>query len=80
VVITVVTRVRDDAALPFTITNLATLTNAENPTPRTAQATVVSAGQLPQTGEAGAGNWRIALIGLASAAAVYVSFRWFRSH
>jgi uncharacterized repeat protein (TIGR01451 family) len=51
VTIVIETRVRDDVDVPFTITNAASVTNAENLTPRQDEATVTSAASLPETGE-----------------------------
>jgi uncharacterized repeat protein (TIGR01451 family) len=62
VTVTIHTKVRENTPVPFVITNVASLTNAENMTPRTAQATVVSASQLPTTGETP--WWRAPLLAL----------------
>lgn len=66
VTITINTRVRDDAALPFVITNRACTTSSENPDARCAQATLVSAGQLPATGESPWSPWRMPVFALAA--------------
>jgi uncharacterized repeat protein (TIGR01451 family)/LPXTG-motif cell wall-anchored protein len=59
ITITVQTRVRANAAIPFTISNLASLRTNENPDPRTARATLSSVGSLPNTGES---PWWAALV------------------
>ncbi len=62
VVITIEGRVRSDAS-GAVITNVASLTSAENPTPHTAQATVLRVTELPRTGETP--WWRTPLLALA---------------
>ncbi|MFN8375371.1 MAG: DUF11 domain-containing protein [Anaerolineae bacterium] len=49
--ITITTRVRANVVTPFTIINTASISNAENQTPRFAQAQLISAAHLPVTGE-----------------------------
>lgn len=51
VTVTVTARIRPTVPVPFSIRNVAVLTNNENPTPRTASALVLSVGNLPSTGE-----------------------------
>jgi uncharacterized repeat protein (TIGR01451 family) len=51
VTVTVTVRVRPSVPTPFSIRNIATLTNNENPSPRTASALLLSVGSLPSTGE-----------------------------
>jgi uncharacterized repeat protein (TIGR01451 family) len=63
--ITINSRVRSTVAVPFILTNVATLTNAENTTPRTGEATVLSVGHLPKTGETP--WWRMPVLVLVSA-------------
>jgi uncharacterized repeat protein (TIGR01451 family) len=60
--IEVLTRVRAGAVPPYSIHNLAALTNAENPNPRYAQATLVGAATLPATGESPWNRWRDSLL------------------
>jgi hypothetical protein len=64
VTITVVTRVRANASVPFNISNLATLTATELPNPLTASANVVSVGELPGTGESPWSRWRLPILAL----------------
>jgi uncharacterized repeat protein (TIGR01451 family) len=62
--IDVVTRLRPDLVPPYSLHNLASLTNAENPNPRYAQASVVGASSLPATGESPWSRWRTPLFAL----------------
>jgi uncharacterized repeat protein (TIGR01451 family) len=64
VTINVVTRVRPNVNVPFTISNGATLTSAEVG-PLFASADLVSAGELPGTGESPWSRWRIPIFALA---------------
>jgi uncharacterized repeat protein (TIGR01451 family) len=64
--ITVVTRVRGNVTTPFDINNLATLTATELPNPLTASANVISAGELPGTGESPWSRWRAPILALAA--------------
>jgi uncharacterized repeat protein (TIGR01451 family) len=66
VTITINTRVRSSVASPFTIINTASVTNAENPTARSTQASLFSPTSLPQTGETP--WWRLPLLAVISAA------------
>jgi len=75
ITITVQTRVRASAVPPYTLRNRASLTNAENPTPRYAEAIVISAETLPDTGDSRWSLWRtplLILIGIASALAAWI--------
>ena len=78
VTITINTRVRADVDVPFVISNLASLTNAENMTPRTAQATVMSATELPGTGESP--WWRLPFLMLTIGAVGLCILAAFRSY
>jgi uncharacterized repeat protein (TIGR01451 family) len=82
VTITVNTRVRDNAALPFILTNNACTTSNENPQARCAQATLVSAGTLPATGISPWSAWRMpifaAVFGLLLAGGWLIRRRWRR--
>jgi len=62
--IEVLTRLREDVVPPYSLHNLASLTNAENPNPRYAQASVVGASGLPATGESPWSRWRTPLFAL----------------
>jgi len=64
VTITVVTRVRDNAAVPFNISNQAQFVSSEVP-PLFASANVVSAAGLPGTGESPWSRWRLPIFALA---------------
>jgi uncharacterized repeat protein (TIGR01451 family)/LPXTG-motif cell wall-anchored protein len=80
VTLTITTRVRDDAVLPFTLTNSATITNSENPTPRSAQATLTGVSNLPNTGETlPPVLWLGLIIGILGAAAFIGRSVWKQS-
>lgn len=70
VTVTVTARIRPSVPVPFSIRNIAALTNNENPTPRTASALVLSVGNLPSTGEAP--RWITDLLLIAAALSVTV--------
>lgn len=79
VVITVVTRVRDDAPVPFTADNIATLTGDGVP-PKTSTDRIISARSLPTTGESpwtAARPWALAAL-LALAGLAITSLAWLR--
>jgi uncharacterized repeat protein (TIGR01451 family)/LPXTG-motif cell wall-anchored protein len=77
VTIVIETRVRDDVNVPFIITNRASITNAENPTPRQSEATVTSVSSLPETGET---LWVAPLFGLLALIALAGMLWWHRRH
>lgn len=76
--ITIVSRVRSDAPLPFIARNSVTLTGDGLP-PRSAQATVVSASSLPATGERSVAWWMVAAM-LVGVGIVFVVQRNKREH
>jgi uncharacterized repeat protein (TIGR01451 family) len=71
--INVVTRVRPNVNVPFTISNGATLTSAEVG-PLFASAELVSAGELPGTGESPWSRWRIPIFALAGGVIVLAGY------
>jgi hypothetical protein len=75
--ITIVTRVRIDAPLPFVARNNVTLT-ADGLPPRSAQATVVSATTLPATGETPLAQWLV--LTMVGGGVVLVGLRYRHLH
>ncbi len=73
VTINVVTRVRPNVSVPFTISNGATLT-ATDLSPLFASADLISAGELPGTGESPWSRWRIPIFALAGGVIVLAGY------
>jgi uncharacterized repeat protein (TIGR01451 family) len=71
--INVVTRVRPNVNVPFTISNGATLTASELG-PLFASAQLISAGELPGTGESPWSRWRIPIFALAGGVIVLAGY------
>lgn len=78
VTITVQTRVRDNVAVPFIITNQACMTSTEHPDARCASATLTSVGQLPATGQSPWSPWRVPLLAGAAGLALVAASLWLR--
>ncbi len=78
VTITVQTRVRDNVAVPFIITNQACMTSTEHPDARCASATLTSVGQLPATGQSPWSPWRVPLAAGAAGLALMAASLWRR--
>jgi uncharacterized repeat protein (TIGR01451 family) len=72
VTITIRTRVRDNAPLPFVITNQACMSSSINPGGSCTQATLVSAGELPATGQSPWSVWRMPLLVMVVMSGVWV--------
>lgn len=64
VTVTVRSRISTDAAPPYVLTNNACLTSDQNSTPICTQASVISAAELPATGDSPWSAWRGPLFGL----------------
>lgn len=63
-------RIRSETKMPFVITNQASIRSFENPDPRYVAAQVLSATELPATGESPWQNWRgllVLIVGLGAA-------------
>ncbi len=72
VTITVRTRVRDGAAVPFIINNQACMSSSINAGGNCAQATLVSAGQLPATGQSPWSVWRLPVLSIMVTSTVWL--------
>ncbi|MEQ8675003.1 MAG: isopeptide-forming domain-containing fimbrial protein [Aggregatilineales bacterium] len=70
VTITVTTRVRDNAVVPFILRNQACVTSSANSTPYCASATVLSIAQLPATGQSPYSGTRDLLVMLIGVVAI----------
>ncbi len=78
-VIRVNSRIRSDTRIPFIITNQASVRSAEHPQPVFAAATVVSATELPSTGESPWQVWRSLVLIIAVGAGGFLLNRLYRS-